>query len=126
MACFLHPSCMLVTQNAKAYKVLLCAFPCICSQNPLLYMAATRVPLALAHGLALRAVDFEHPFASSALVHAAAVLVNALLRTYQLRAFHRWLRDSARKKGVSATAASSSGQASTEGAEQQLAKAKVE
>ncbi len=88
-----------------------------------------KIALALAYSGSLRAAGVPHTFLCSFAVHSTAVVITALTRTYQLRSFHRWLRDSARKKDASATAASSSGQASTEGPGQQqeaLGKAKVE
>ncbi len=99
---------------------------CLCLQNSLPYMAGTRLALAPLHGLALRTVGLSHPFLRTAVKHTLAVLVNTLARTYQLRSFHRWLRDSARKKDVSATAAPSPGRASMEGPDQHRGKVKVQ
>ncbi len=94
-------------------------------QNSLPFMAMTRPFLAVAHGYAFDAFGIPHPYALCIAMHAVAVCMCTVIRTYQLRAFHRWLRDSARKKDVSATAASSSGQASTEGPEQQQQRGKA-
>ncbi len=95
-------------------------------QNPLPYSALARLVWITPHALALRAAGLNHGFVRSLTIHVLAVLATALIRTYQLRSFHRWLRDSARKKDVSATAASSSGRASMEGPDQHRGKLKVQ
>lgn len=72
-------------------------------------MALSRVALLTIHGLALQAVGYTHPYLISAGLQTVAVLVNTLIRTYQLRAFHRWQQGRASK-------ATSSGSGSVSGA----------
>ncbi len=110
---FVSPTCCILWGFMGSYVYV------VCTQNVLPYMALVRTVLAISHAWAFDAAGHPHPYALCIAMHTVAVLTNALMRTYQLRSFHRWLRDSARKKDVSATAASSSDQAATKEPEQQ-------
>ncbi len=80
-------------------------------------MLLTRVVLAAAHGASLRAAGMPDAFVLSAAMHTAAVLVNACMRVFLVRAFHRWQRDNICKDSApKETALSDHG--NTEGAEQ--------
>ncbi len=57
-------------------------------------MALTRLLVSCFHALAYQKAGFAHPFLRALALHTAAVAINSLVRTHQLRAFHRWLRSS--------------------------------
>ncbi len=77
------------------------------AQSPLPFAVASRIPLAITQGLAYHAAGASVPFLRSFTAQCVGILLCALVRTYQVRAYHRWRVAAAQAKQAVAQAAPS-------------------